>query len=252
MAFRDGTSTWVYGGSTPLFDENGAVHGAVATLVDITLLKKAEAALREAKAETESASKAKDDFLAALSHELRTPLTPASLLASEWERDTSLPVEARYAFSLIRQDIDLEARLIDDLLDLTRIARGKIRLLPEPTDVHKLLRATWDLLQGEAAPKQVKVQFELEAKASWVEADPVRLQQVFWNVVRNAVRFSPEQGTITIRTYPSPAGRLGVQVIDTGAGIVAEDLQRIFLPFDQGKAGIERAGLVWAWPFRTG
>jgi PAS domain S-box-containing protein len=227
----------------PTRDASGNVTGAVNMLVDITARKQAEESLREAKAETEAASKAKDDFLAALSHELRTPLTPAILLASEWERDTSLPDEARRAFSSIRQDIELEARLIDDLLDLTRIAKGKTRMVPEPIDVHELLRTSWELLEAEAAERGVKVRFEFSAPHSWVQADPVRLQQVFWNVIRNAVRFSPERAEVTIRSQSGPNDGLCVQIIDHGPGIEASDLERIFLPFDQGRHKHHASGL---------
>jgi PAS domain S-box-containing protein len=227
----------------PTRDASGNITGAVNMLVDITARKQAEESLREAKAETEAASKAKDDFLAALSHELRTPLTPAILLASEWERDASLPEDARRAFSSIRQDIELEARLIDDLLDLTRIAKGKTRLVPEAVEVHELLRTSWELLQAEAVERQVKVRFELNAPHSWVQADPVRLQQVFWNVIRNAVRFSPKHEEITIRSQSGPNDRLFVQIMDKGPGIEAADLERIFLPFDQGRRKQQTGGL---------
>ncbi|HVY71766.1 MAG TPA: response regulator [Verrucomicrobiae bacterium] len=241
--FPDGTSTWAYGSATPLLDENGMVSGAVGTFVDITSLKETEAALREAKAETEAASKAKDDFLAALSHELRTPLTPAILLASEWERDIRLPTEARAAFATIHQDINLEARLIDDLLDLTRIAHGKMRLVPEPTEVHRLLRSTWDLIQSEAVEKQLRASFDLDVPPAWVHADPIRLQQVFWNLIRNSVKFSPPGGEIIIRTKLRPDNRLQVWIIDHGEGIDTHDLERIFLPFDQGNRGHRAGGL---------
>jgi PAS domain S-box-containing protein len=241
--FRDGTSTWVYGSTTPLFGERGEVRGVVSNFVDITLLKRTEAALREAKAETEAASKAKDDFLAALSHELRTPLNPAILLASEWEQNVNLSPEARQAFATIRQDIELEARLIDDLLDLTRIAHGKLRLVPEPTEVHKLLHGSFELLRAEAEEKQLKVQFDLTAPQPWVNADPIRLQQIFWNVIKNAVRFSPFQGEIMIRSRPSQPDWLSVQVVDNGIGIEQGDLERIFLPFDQGHRGHRVGGL---------
>jgi signal transduction histidine kinase len=241
--FQDGTSTWAYGNATPLMDENGTVRGAVGTFVDITQLKRAEEALREAKAETEAASKAKDDFLAALSHELRTPLNPAMLLASEWAQDASLPAEARNAFATIHRDIELEAHLIDDLLDLTRVARGKLRLEPEPTNVHDVLRASWELLQADAAEKRLTVQFDLAAPEPFVDADPLRLQQVFWNVIKNAVRFSPDGGSITIGTRPVKSGWVRIQVADDGSGIDPGDLERIFLPFDQGDEGHRIGGL---------
>jgi PAS domain S-box-containing protein len=241
--FRDGTSTWVYGSTTPLFDDRSRVRGAVSTFVDITRLKRTEAALREAKAETEAASKAKDDFLATLSHELRTPLSPAILLASEWENNPTLPADARNAFAAIRKDIELEARLIDDLLDLTRVAHGKLRFTPEIADVHELLRETWVLLRPEAGEKQVKIRYELGAPVKWVKGDAVRLQQVFWNVIRNAVRFSPSGGMITIRTRGGERGRILIEIADRGTGIDKADHEKIFMPFSQGHRGT-RAGAL--------
>jgi len=241
--FQDGTATWVYGSTTPLFDERGQVSGAVSTFVDITQLKLAEAALREAKAETEAASRAKDDFLAALSHELRTPLNPAILLASEWERETTLPAEVREVFGAIRKDIELEAHLIDDLLDLTRIAHGKLRLVPKPTEVHALVQASWDLLKAEVEEKPLTLRFDLAPEPAWVEADPVRLQQVFWNVIKNAVRFSPQRGEIVIRSGSDRPGWIRVQIADQGIGIEPVDRERIFLPFDQGNKGHRVGGL---------
>lgn len=241
--FQDGSVTWVYGSTTPLFDERGQVSGAVSTLVDITQLKLAEAALRDAKAETEAASRAKDDFLAALSHELRTPLNPAILLASEWERETQLPAEAREAFSAIRKDIELEAHLIDDLLDLTRITHGKLRLVPKPADVHALVRASWELLKAEVEEKPLTIRFELAPQPCWVEADPVRLQQVFWNVIKNAVRFSPHKGEIVIRSRLDRPGWIRIQIVDQGIGVEPADFERIFLPFDQGPHGHRVGGL---------
>jgi PAS domain S-box-containing protein len=239
----DGSRSSVMVYPHPTRDARGKVTGAVNMMVDITARKRAEESLREAKTELEAASKAKDDFLAALSHELRTPLTPAVLLASEWERDTSLPEAARRAFASIREDIDLEARLIDDLLDLTRIAHGKTRLVPQPIEIHQLLRASWERVQSEATEKQLGVRFNLDAANSWTQADPVRLQQVFWNVFKNAVRFSPAKGEINVRTQTSPEGRLSVQIVDQGTGIEPGDLERIFLPFDQGHRGHRTGGL---------
>jgi PAS domain S-box-containing protein len=240
---EDGSRSSVMVYPHPTRDASGNVSGAVNMVVDITERKRAEESLREAKAEAEEASKAKDDFLAALSHELRTPLTPAILLASEWERDAQLPEEARLAFGAIRKDIELEARLIDDLLDVTRITHGKTQLMPEATELHQLIRGSWGVLQIEANEKQLQAKFDFGVPEAWVQGDPVRLQQVFWNVLRNAVKFSPEQGTITIRTQPGQANQLRIDILDEGAGIEPDDFERIFLPFDQGHRGHRAGGL---------
>jgi CheY-like chemotaxis protein len=194
--FQDGTSTWAYGNASPLVDESGAVRGAVAVFTDISEQKQTEEALRAAKSEAEAASRAKDDFLAVLSHELRTPLNPALMIASEHERNPKLDPEIRAAFAAIREGIELEVGLIDDLLDLTRIAQRRIRLNVQPLDLHDLLRRTWDLVRMEAQSKNLQVVFLLNATNPWVQGDLVRLQQVFWNLFRNAARFTPAGGRV--------------------------------------------------------
>ncbi|MBI3867241.1 MAG: response regulator [Verrucomicrobia bacterium] len=227
----------------PLHDANGDVTGGVNMLVDVTELKKVEAALREAKNQAETASKAKDDFLAALSHELRTPLNPALLRASEREQDIRLPADVRDDFAAIRQDIELEARLIDDLLDLTRITHGKLRVEPYPVDLHSLLRTSWERLKPEADHKKLSVRFELASTEAWVKADPVRIQQVFGNVMKNAVRFTPANGEISIRTHKESPHEWRVEVVDSGMGIESHELENIFTPFIQGNHGHRSGGL---------
>lgn len=239
----DGTRRAVMVYPHPVRDVLGTVTGAVNMLVDITERKQGEEALREAKEQAEAASKAKDDFLAALSHELRTPLNPALLLASERAKDPSLPEDVRCDFMAVREDIELEARLIDDLLDLTRISRGKLHLDLRPVDLHQFLRASWERLKAEAAEKALQVDFELAPTPAWVQADPVRLQQVFWNIIRNAVRFTHAQGRVTIRSYASEAAWWSVEIADNGVGIEPPELNRIFVPFEQGNHGHRFGGL---------
>lgn len=210
---------------------------------DITETKKAELALHEAKEAAEAASKAKDNFMASLSHELRTPLNPALLLASDRERDTKLPAELRHDFASIRKDIELEARLIDDLLDLTRISHGKVRLEPRPVDLHSLLRASWERLASEAREKDLQIIFDLAPATPWVQADPIRLQQVFWNVMRNAVRYTPTRGWIRVHTEPGPDDAWRVDIADNGAGIESHQLEGIFQAFSQGENGTRFGGI---------
>lgn len=210
---------------------------------DITEPKMAELALHEAKEAAEAASKAKDHFMASLSHELRTPLNPALLLASDRERDVSLPDGIRHDFAAIRKDIELEARLIDDLLDLTRIAHGKVRLDPQPVEVHALLRASWDRLVAEADEKRLQVVFELSPDRVWVQADPVRLQQVFWNVLRNAVRYTSMGGQIRVHSSPVGAAGWRVEIADNGVGIEPAELEEIFTAFNQGQESPRFGGI---------
>ncbi len=200
-------------------------------------------ALRETAEEAQSASRAKDDFLAALSHELRTPLTPVLMTAAALETDGSLSAEVREQITMMRRNVELEARLIDDLLDITRISRGKLSIAPVSTDVHQLLQHTGQIVRSEDLGKQVTIHFHLDAGHHYALADSTRLQQVFWNLIKNALKFTPEGGTVTVRTRNDAAGKIVVTVEDTGIGISAEAMPHIFRAFEQGDvAGQHRYG----------
>lgn len=191
--------------------------------------------------EAEAASRAKDHFLAVLSHELRTPLTPVLTVAQEKERDTTLTPDVREAFSMIRRNIQLEARLIDDLLDLTRISRGKLDLHTEPVKLHEKIVDVVRMVESEARAKGLTMQLDLEAKRYCVPADPTRLQQVLWNLLRNAIKFTPEGGSIRVRTLDVEGSeRVRTEITDTGIGIAAEALPKIFDAFEQGERFITR------------
>jgi signal transduction histidine kinase len=191
-------------------------------------------ALRQVAEEAQSASRAKDDFLAALSHELRTPLTPVLMTATALETDLSLPAEVRDQLAMMRRNVELEARLIDDLLDITRISRGKLTIAPVSADIHQLLRHTGEIVRSDGLDKQVRVSFILESERHHALADPTRLQQVFWNLIKNALKFTANGGCITVRTHNDNAGKIVVTVEDTGIGITAAALPHIFRAFDQG------------------
>ena len=170
---------------------------------DITDRKRTEADLLDAKELAEAASRAKDRFLAVLSHELRTPLTPvliavASLLESKPE------AALRQTLEMIRRNIELEARLIDDLLDLTRIVRGRLRLELEVVDIHKLIRRAMEICRDETLVAGLHVLTELKAPHHHVTADHARIMQVVWNLIRNAAKFTPAGGRLTIRTINPP------------------------------------------------
>src|SRR6185437_16874690 len=157
--------------------------------------------MEAAKLAAEQASKAKDDFLAALSHELRTPLTPALAAASFLsEQRKRLPIEFAPEIDTIQRNVQLQARLIDDLLDLTRVVRGKLEIHFDRTDAHTLVRDALEIARPDIISKELKVTTELNAKKHHIWADPVRMQQVFWNLINNAVKFTPRSGKIDIRT----------------------------------------------------
>lgn len=207
---------------------------------DVTQRKQAEEGLRAAKEAAEAASKAKDHFLAVLSHELRTPLTPVLATVSYVEAKPGLPEELRSEISAIRRNVEMEARLIDDLLDLTRISRGKVELHHEVVDTHVVLRGCLENYQEIISDKRIEVAMHLWAKERHVWADPARLQQVFSNVLSNAVKFTPEAGKIALTTRNEKPGEWSLQIRDTGIGIDAEALPRIFNAFEQGERTITR------------
>ncbi len=199
---------------------------------DITDRKRREEEMRDAKEQAERASRAKDEFLATLSHELRTPLTPVLMTASVLQDDERLPFDARDQLAMMKRNIELEARLIDDLLDLTRITHGKLALRTKPCDVHSLLALAVEMVRSDARAKQIAVELDLRADQADVVGDPSRLQQVFWNLLKNAVKFTPENGRVSVRSQHAD-GKFAVEIADTGVGIAPEAVEKIFLPFEQ-------------------
>ena len=177
---------------------------------------------------------AKDQFLAMLSHELRTPLTPVLASALALESEPELPTDIQESLQMIRRNVELEARLIDDLLDLTRIDRGKVQLNFEVVDAHMLLQSALEICQAEIDRKHLTRSLKLAAKKVYMRADPARLQQIFWNLINNAVKFTPQNGQITITTSNDSNDQLRVEIADTGLGIEAETLPKIFDAFEQG------------------
>src|SRR5437868_2123135 len=223
-----------------LRDDAGKIRGFSKVTRDIT----DQIRSREFEAEkiaAQKASKAKDDFLAALSHELRTPLTPA-LAAATYLQDNAekLPPEFTEDIEIIKRNVQLQARLIDDLLDLTRIARGKLHLEFEDCDAHTIIQNALETASSAIAAKQLKVSTTLDAKRHHILADCIRLQQVFWNLINNAVKFTAQGGQITIRTFDDKAARFHFEIADTGIGIEPQRLASLFRPFEQADPSVSR------------
>jgi signal transduction histidine kinase len=152
-----------------------------------------------------SASAAKDQFLAQLSHELRNPLSPVITMVAELEALAEAHPAARVPLEIIRRNVELEARLIDDLLDVTRISSGKLQLNRQLVDVHRTLRLALEICQGEIDGKKLHVEMDLSAREHFTFGDPARLQQVFWNLLKNAVKFTGSGRRITVRSRDLPA-----------------------------------------------
>jgi PAS domain S-box-containing protein len=210
---------------------------------DVTLRVRAEASLLAAKEAAEAANRAKDRFLAVLSHELRTPLTPALLAASSLLGEAGTHPAQRAALEVIRRNIELESKLVDDLLDVARIGRGQLDLDLEAVDVHRSLREAMDICEPEVRAADLDVEWALDATHHHAMADPTRLRQVFWNLIRNAARYTPGGGRLRIGSRNEASGEPGdddggmiVEFIDTGMGIDPESLARIFEPFERGEA----------------
>lgn len=196
-----------------------------------------------AKNRAEAATRAKDDFLAALSHELRTPLNPARLLATAMIEDAGLPKNVRENVEIIARGIALQAQLIDDLLDITRITGGKLRLNQRSIDAHTALKHTHEILVPDILERKIDLTFELQATDSFVRADEVRLHQVLWNVMKNAIKFTHPGGRILIQTRNSAPGMLEITVSDNGIGIEPAMLGKVFDAFVQEEHGHRFGGL---------
>jgi PAS domain S-box-containing protein len=237
---KDGTLIDVSVTISPIRDETGRIIGASKIARDVTQQKQVQRELLAAKDAAEAASQAKDHFLSVLSHELRTPLTPVLAAVSLIENQPAMSQqELRGQVEMIRRNVETEARLVDDLLDLTRIARGKIRLHFEVVDAHAVIRNVIDMLQPELDEKRLAVTTALRAKSPHVWADTGRLQQIFLNLLSNAVKFTPPEGTITVRSA-NENGWLSLTIADTGVGIEPDVLPRLFNAFEQGERTVTR------------
>jgi signal transduction histidine kinase/ActR/RegA family two-component response regulator len=234
----------------PFKDEGGMTHfvnvnllrlqGSQQTIQGILYLvedRTRDVTLRQ---ELIGANAAKDQFLALLSHELRNPLSPVIAMVGELEASTPDSPEVRHALAVIRRNVELEARLIDDLLDVTRIAKGKLQLTFETVSVNETVQRAYEICREEAGGKHIHVEFQLHAVHAHVDGDPARLQQVFWNLIKNSVKFTPTGGQITIETLNPTPEEIEVRIIDTGIGIESEKIDKIFNAFEQGQSSITR------------
>jgi signal transduction histidine kinase/ActR/RegA family two-component response regulator len=200
---------------------------------NITPRREAEEALRLAKEKAEASSESKDRFLAVLSHELRTPLTPVLMVASARATDPAVPPPVRDEMAMIRRNVELETKLIDDLLDLSRITTGKLHLSFESVRVNEMVAQVCEICRSEVEAQGLTINLVLSPDVDGIRADASRFQQILWNLIKNAAKFTPRGGSITITTT-SQDGCIVIEVSDTGIGIDPENLTKIFDAFEQG------------------
>ncbi|HKO68137.1 MAG TPA: HAMP domain-containing sensor histidine kinase, partial [Burkholderiaceae bacterium] len=192
-----------------------------------------------ARDELEAASRAKDRFLAVLSHELRTPLTPVVMAVQTLSRRPDLPGAAHDALEMIRRNIKIESHLIDDLLDLTRISRGHLEITAEPMDVHAAIQGAIEICESDLRSRNQTLTVNLAAAEHKTHADFNRIQQVVWNLLKNASKFTRRAGEISISTH-SDIERITIVVADNGVGIEHDVLPTVFDAFSQGGEWVTR------------
>ncbi len=243
---KDGATVWGNLTVTLLRDTSGKPLYFISAVEDITAKKAVAAELRAAKESAETANRSKDRFLAVLSHELRTPLAPILMAAAELRTDDRLPGEVRDELAMIERNVALEARLIDDLLDISKIANGKLTMRSQLCDAHALISMVVEMVRSDAQKKQIRFHLGLNARVSSLKGDPARLQQVFWNLLRNAVKFSPAGGQVSVRSFDEQGGgdaSICIEVADEGVGFEQSTADTLFQPFEQGKSGPLFGGL---------
>src|SRR5205814_5085859 len=144
---------------------------------------------------------------------------------------------------MVCRNVELEARLINDLLDLTRLSRGKLQLQLSSADVHELVRHSIEIVRKDIEDRNLQLSVALEASSHQVNVDPPRVQQVFWNVLRNACKFTPEGGAMSVRSFNRRPDLITIEIRDTGVGIPPELLEKIFEAFEQVDRAREGLGL---------
>jgi hypothetical protein len=237
---HDGEYRWVLEKAVPRFTADGSFAGYVGSCIDITDRKRAEAEYerllaeaRLAREEAEAAARTKDEFLATLSHELRNPLNAIVGWAHILLQAEHAPEETTRGLETIVRNARAQAQLVEDLLDVSRIISGKMRLNVHPTDLVPVIEAAVGTVQPAAEAKEIRLGHDLD-RVGTVLGDHERLQQVVWNLLSNAVKFTPRGGRVEIRLARQD-GQVEVRIADSGMGIAPEFLPHVFERFRQSE-----------------
>jgi len=231
-----------------IFGEQGQPLRILGAVQDITERVKGEEELaaarrlaEQAREAAEEASRAKDQFLAMLSHELRTPLAPVTAAISLLQTSDIQNGEKGELLEMVRRNIELESQLIDDLLDMTRVLRGKVDLDCQSVPLCRVLGDAIAVCRPDIEARGIDFTVDMGPQAPYlIKADTLRLQQVFWNLLKNAVKFTPHGGQIAVRCWVAGSDQVVAEVRDNGIGIEAEALTRIFKPFEQAERATSR------------
>jgi two-component system CheB/CheR fusion protein len=213
---------------------------ALALAAAMSERRRAEAAIEQQKAAIEVANKTKDTFLAMLSHELRTPLTPVLAALDSLETGSINSDESKASLAMIRRNVELESQLIDDLLDLTRIAKDKLQLHFVEMDAHEAIGNVTEICKTEARARNIQVHLNLRAGTHFITGDSAKFQQIIWNLLKNAIKFTNDGGEITINSSNPLSHSLTIAIRDNGIGMEREIIERIFDPFEQGDQSSQR------------
>ena len=231
---------------SPIKNARGEIVGGASVSRDISMQKQIEivrqemlAKEQEARAEAEAASRAKDAFLATLSHELRSPLSPILAWARLLRQGMLDAEKTERALETIERSARSQAQLIDDLLDISRIVSGKLRLQVRPVQLTTVIEAAIEVVRPAADAKNIRIQTALDTETGPIAGDPDRLQQVVWNLLSNATKFTPKGGRVQV-ALERVNSHVEIAVSDTGQGVPAEFLPHLFERFQQAETGPSR------------
>ncbi len=234
---KDGTRFWSNGFLMAMHDGDEQAVGFVKILRDETERQQTRQDLEESQKNLEETLHAKDQFLAVLSHELRTPLTPVVMAVEMMLERPGLTGQLRKMLEMIRRNVRIEVKLIDDLLDVTRISRGKLSIDPEKIDLHEIIRSAAEITKADLEAKEHELVLNLAAPSAELMGDEKMLRQVIWNLLKNASKFTDPGGRIEVRTECDER-TFRVLVTDTGLGIDPSELPKVFAIFEQANPDV--------------